>query len=112
MRIDRRAPAISNWNNMRARVARPAEGVPVTTIASLPMAGVLPRARQWKKDPGSVSSWPVLSSQFSAKAVCTDHKGRAYAYNQTNTRLPSLVSAAPSLHPLILERVRHIDLPN
>ena len=72
MRIDRRAPAISNWNNMRARVARPADGVPVTTIASVPTAGWLPSARQWAKDPGSVSSWPVLSSQFSAKAACTD----------------------------------------
>lgn len=47
-----------------------------------------------------------------AGAVSTDHKGRAYAYNRPNPRLPSLISAAPALHPLILDRVRHIDLPN
>jgi myo-inositol-1(or 4)-monophosphatase len=61
------------------------------------------------------SEWDLAAADLicaEANAVCTDHKGRAYAYNQPNPRLPSLISAAPALHPLILERVRHIDLPN
>lgn len=61
------------------------------------------------------SEWDLAAADLicaEASAVCTDHKGRSYAYNQANPRLPSLISAAPALHPLILERVRHIDLPN
>lgn len=61
------------------------------------------------------SEWDLAAADLicaEASAVCTDHKGRAYAYNRPNPRLPSLISAAPALHPLILERVRHIDLPN
>ncbi|MFZ4604850.1 MAG: 3'(2'),5'-bisphosphate nucleotidase CysQ [Caulobacter sp.] len=61
------------------------------------------------------SEWDLAAADLicaEASAVCTDHKGRGYAYNQPNPRLPSLISAAPALHPLILERVRHIDLPN
>ena len=61
------------------------------------------------------SEWDLAAAELicaEASAVCTDHKGRTYAYNQPNPRLPSLISAAPALHPLILERVRHIDLPN
>lgn len=61
------------------------------------------------------SEWDLAAAELicaEAHAVCTDHKGRSYAYNRPNPRLPSLISAAPALHPLILERVRHIDLPN
>jgi myo-inositol-1(or 4)-monophosphatase len=61
------------------------------------------------------SEWDLAAADLicaEASAICTDHKGRGYAYNQPNPRLPSLISAAPALHPLILERVRHIDLPN
>lgn len=61
------------------------------------------------------SEWDLAAADLicaEAGAVCTDHKGRGYGYNRPNPRLPSLISAAPALHPLILERVRHIDLPN
>jgi myo-inositol-1(or 4)-monophosphatase len=61
------------------------------------------------------SEWDLAAADLicaEASAVCTDHKGRGYRYNQPSPRLPSLISAAPALHPLILERVRHIDLPN
>lgn len=61
------------------------------------------------------SEWDLAAAELicaEAGAVSTDHKGRDYAYNQPNPRMPSLVCAAPALHPLILARVRHIDLPN
>lgn len=61
------------------------------------------------------SEWDLAAADLicaEASAVSTDHKGRGYVYNQPNPRLPSLISAAPALHPLILDRVRHIDLPN
>ena len=61
------------------------------------------------------SEWDLVAADLicaEAGATSTDHKGRSYAYNQPNSRLPSLVCAAPALHPLILARVSHIDLRN
>lgn len=61
------------------------------------------------------SEWDLAAADLicaEAGAVSTDHKARDFAYNQPNPRVPSLVCAAPALHPLILARVRHIDLPN
>ena len=36
--------------------------------------------------------------------------GRAFIYNDPNPRAPSLICAAPALHPLLIERVNHIEL--
>ncbi|MCE3290034.1 MAG: 3(2),5-bisphosphate nucleotidase CysQ, partial [Caulobacter sp.] len=47
-----------------------------------------------------------------AGAVLTDHKGRTFSYNKPVPLMPSLICAAPAMHPLILDRVAHIDLPN
>jgi len=61
------------------------------------------------------SEWDLAAADLicaEAGAVVTDHRGRGYGYNRPSPRLPSLISAAPALHPLILERVRHIDLPD
>jgi myo-inositol-1(or 4)-monophosphatase len=46
-----------------------------------------------------------------AGAVSTDHKGRELVLNTPAARHPSLVCAAPQLHPLILQRTAPIDLP-
>ena len=46
-----------------------------------------------------------------AGAVLTDHTGRSFTYNRPNPLLPSVVCANRALHPLILSRVEHIDLP-
>ena len=46
-----------------------------------------------------------------AGAALTDHKGRGFTYNRPNPLLPSVVCANLALAPLILSRVRHIDLP-
>lgn len=61
------------------------------------------------------SEWDLAAADLicaEAGARVTDHKGRFYDYNQANPRKPSLICAAPDLHPLILDRVRHIDLRN
>jgi myo-inositol-1(or 4)-monophosphatase len=41
----------------------------------------------------------------------SDHLGRPYLFNQPVPRQPSLVCAAPGLHPLILNRCAPITLP-
>ena len=46
-----------------------------------------------------------------AGGLVTDHLGWPFVYNQPSVRKPSLICAGPALHPLILSRVAHIDLP-
>lgn len=61
------------------------------------------------------SEWDLAGAdliQREAGAVLTDHKGRPFSYNKPVPLMPSLICAAPTVHPLILERVAHIDLPN
>ena len=61
------------------------------------------------------SEWDLAAADLicrEAGAVVTDHKGRSYGYNKPSPQEPSLVCAAPALHPLILDRVRHIERPN
>jgi myo-inositol-1(or 4)-monophosphatase len=63
----------------------------------------------------SKSEWDLAAADLICResgAVVTDHRGRGYHYNQPDPRAPSLVCAAPALHPLILERVRHIERRN
>lgn len=59
--------------------------------------------------------WDIAAADLicrEAGAWIGDHKGRGFAYNKPDPRIPSLVCAAPGLAELILERVRPIDLPN
>jgi myo-inositol-1(or 4)-monophosphatase len=61
------------------------------------------------------NEWDLAAADLicrEAGAIVTDHKGRGFGYNRPVPREPSLVCAAPALHPLILERVRHIERPN
>ncbi|MDP1630874.1 MAG: 3'(2'),5'-bisphosphate nucleotidase CysQ [Caulobacter sp.] len=63
----------------------------------------------------SKCEWDLAAAELicaEAGAVVTDHRGRAFSYNRPNPQFPSLIAATPALHPLILERVRHIDLPD
>jgi len=58
------------------------------------------------------SEWDLAAADLicaEADATLTDHKGRAFRYNKPVPLMPSVVCAAPALHPLILDRVRHID---
>lgn len=58
--------------------------------------------------------WDVAAASViveSAGAVVTDHKGRPYVFNRPEPWQASMACAAPGLHPLILKRTAHIDLP-
>ena len=60
------------------------------------------------------NEWDLAAADLicaEAGAVLTDHKGRGFTYNRANPLLPSVVCANRALHPLILSRVGHIDLP-
>lgn len=61
------------------------------------------------------NEWDLAAADLicrEAGALVTDHKGRGYSYNRPVPKEPSVICAAPGLHPLILERVRHIERPN
>ncbi len=61
------------------------------------------------------NEWDLAAADLicaEAGAVTTDHKGEKFHYNRPIPKEPSVICAAPGLHPLILARVRHIDLPN
>lgn len=57
-----------------------------------------------------VAAGALIATEAGAK--CTDHKGRPYHFNRPDPRQPSLVCAAPALHPLILKRCAPISLPD
>jgi myo-inositol-1(or 4)-monophosphatase len=60
------------------------------------------------------NEWDLAAADLicsEAGALTTDHLGRAFLYNDPNPRAPSLICAAPALHPLLIERVNHINLP-
>jgi myo-inositol-1(or 4)-monophosphatase len=60
------------------------------------------------------SDWDIAAGLVicdEAGAVTTDHKGRPLVLNGERPVHPSLVCAAPALHPLILQRTAPIDLP-
>ena len=59
------------------------------------------------------NEWDLAAADLicgEAGALATDHRGRAFIYNDPNPRAPSLICAAPALHPLLIERVNHIEL--
>lgn len=59
------------------------------------------------------NEWDLAAADLicsEAGALATDHLGRAFIYNDPNPRAPSLICAAPALHPLLIERVNHIEL--
>ena len=63
----------------------------------------------------SKADWDLAASTLIAReagALVTDHKGGALVFNTPRARNPSLVCAAPGVHPLILARTAPIDLPD
>jgi myo-inositol-1(or 4)-monophosphatase len=64
--------------------------------------------------PSRKHDWDVAAADLictEAGAVVTDHKGRIFRYNHPVPRQPALVCAGPALHPLLIDRVAHIQLP-
>ena len=61
----------------------------------------------------SKCDWDLAAADLivrEAGGLSTDHRGRAFVYNQASTTKPSLVTAGPGLHQLIIARVSHIEL--
>jgi myo-inositol-1(or 4)-monophosphatase len=61
----------------------------------------------------SKCDWDLAAADLivrEAGGISTDHLGRPFVYNKASTCKPSLVSAAPRLHELIIGRVSHIEL--
>lgn len=59
--------------------------------------------------------WDVCAGALiatEAGAKTTDHRGRAYRFNQPRAQQASLVCAAPALHPLILRQCAPISAPD
>ncbi len=60
------------------------------------------------------NEWDLAAADLivrEAGGLSTDHRGRRFAYNAPIPKAPSVICAAPALHPLILERVAHIGRP-
>lgn len=65
--------------------------------------------------PSGKHDWDVAAGDLictEAGGRVTDHKGRGFVYNRPIPRQPALVCAGAALHPLLLERVGHIELPD
>ena len=62
-----------------------------------------------KKHDWDIAAADIIVSE--AGGVATDHKGQAYVYNRPLPQQASLVCAGAALHPLLLARVGHIELP-
>jgi len=61
------------------------------------------------------ADWDLAAADLIAReagAYVGDHTGAPFAYNGPVPAQRSLLCAAPALAPLILERVRHIAIPN
>ena len=57
--------------------------------------------------------WDVCAGALiaaEAGAMVSDHHGRPWRFNRPDPRQPSLICAAPALHPLIVRRVASIPL--
>ena len=89
---------VESRNSVAYRVALVAAGVFDACVA-------ISRKHDW-----DVAAADIIVSE--AGGLATDHKGQSYVYNRPLPQQASLVCAGPALHPLLLERVSHIELPN
>lgn len=87
---------IENRNSIALRMALVAAGAFDAAVALSP------------KSDWDLAAGIVICEE--AGAVVSDHRGRPLVLNSPNVRHPSLVCAAPALHPLILQRTAPIDL--
>jgi myo-inositol-1(or 4)-monophosphatase len=59
------------------------------------------------------SDWDVAAADVivrEAGGLATTHEGQSFAYDHQEPRQKSLVVAGKALHPLLIERVKHINL--
>jgi len=65
--------------------------------------------------PSTKHEWDLAAADVicrEAGALVTDHKGLSFTYNRPDPKHLALVCAGPCLHPLLLARLAHIELPN
>ena len=86
---------IENRNSIALRMALVAAGAFDAAVALSP------------KNDWDIAAGLVIAGE--AGAITTDHKGRTLRLNGESVVHPSLVCAAPALHPLILQRTAPID---
>jgi myo-inositol-1(or 4)-monophosphatase len=88
---------VENRNSVALRMALVAAGTFDAAVALTP------------KQDWDIAAGMVIAEE--AGAVVTDHTGAPLPLNRASVGHPSLVAAAPALHPLILRRTAPIDLP-
>lgn len=87
---------VENRNSVALRMALVAAGAFDAAVALTP------------KQDWDIAAGLVIAEE--AGAVVTDHTGAPLVLNRPSVRHPSLVAAAPGLHPLILRRTAPIEL--
>jgi len=87
---------VESRNSVALRIALVAAGVFDAAVALSPKC-------DW-----DIAAGLIIAEE--AGAVVSDHQGRALRLNCPAPRHPSLVAAAPGLHPLILQRTAPIEL--
>ena len=87
---------VENRNSVALRMALVAAGAFDACVALTP------------KQDWDIAAGLVIAEE--AGAVVTDHTGAPLVLNRPSVRHPSLVAAAPGLHPLILRRTAPIEL--
>ncbi|MEM6626735.1 MAG: 3'(2'),5'-bisphosphate nucleotidase CysQ [Pseudomonadota bacterium] len=63
----------------------------------------------------SKSDWDLAAATLileEAGGVCTDHCARPFSFNGKNPAQRSVVAAGAALHPLLIDRVHHVKLPD
>ncbi|MFN4296370.1 MAG: 3'(2'),5'-bisphosphate nucleotidase CysQ [Brevundimonas sp.] len=89
---------VENRNSLAYRMALVASGAFDVAMALTP---------KWDWD---VAAGALIAAE--AGATVSDHHGRPWLFNRPDPRQPSLICAAPALHPLIIRRCRPIPLAN
>ena len=92
------------WPPMRVE-PRNSTALRICAVASGEFDATLAMAPKFDWD---LAAADLIASE--AGAFVGDRQGRPFAYNGVTPAQPSLVCAAPGLAPLILDRVRHIQL--
>lgn len=111
------ARLIANAGLVRAHEGRPAWPVdlvrPKPNSTLLRLARVAMGAADGAVALGRKSDWDLAAGALvvaEAGGRATRHDGTAFQFNRLDPRQPSLVAAGKRLHPLLIERTKHVRL--
>jgi myo-inositol-1(or 4)-monophosphatase len=94
------------WPTMRLE-SRNSIAYRMALVAAGAFDAALNLSPKWDWD---VCAGALIATEAGAKV--SDHRGRPYAFNKPMPQQPSLVCAAPALHPLILRQCASISAPD